>query len=64
MRLKVVLRDITWHMLDPYVSIVSLTTGMVCINLIGVSITRELNTDGFHRNKNRIFPFRMVTFIP
>ena len=41
--------------LNSSIIIISLAIGLACVNLIATFITWELNTDGFHENKKRIY---------
>ncbi len=41
--------------LNSLIIIISLAIGMACINLIMLFVTRELNTDSFQQNRDRIY---------
>jgi len=55
MRLRQTVRNIIRNSLTSSVIIISLAIGMACTNLIILFITRELNTDTFHQNRDRIY---------
>jgi putative ABC transport system permease protein len=44
--------------LNTGIIIASLAIGMACVNLIAMFIQRELNTDGFHEDKDRIYALK------
>lgn len=55
MKLKHILRSLRRDKLNNSVIIVSLAIGLTCINLIILFINRELNTDHFQTNVDRIY---------
>jgi putative ABC transport system permease protein len=55
MNLKQIFRSLLRDRLNTAVILISLAVGMACINLILLFIYRELNTDSFHKNANRIY---------
>jgi putative ABC transport system permease protein len=55
MKLNQIFRGLFRNPLNSLIIIISLAIGMACTNLIILFITRELNTDGFHRNRDRIY---------
>ena len=55
MNLKQIFRGLIRDRLNTAVIIISLAVGMACINLILLFIYREINTDSFHTNADRIF---------
>jgi putative ABC transport system permease protein len=55
MKLGQIIRSFLRNPLNSSVIIISLAVGMACTNLIVLFITRELNTDSFQQNKNRIY---------
>jgi len=55
MKLNQIIRSIIRSPLNSSVIIISLAIGMACTNLIILFITRELNTDSFQQNKDRIY---------
>jgi len=58
MCLNQILRSLLRDRLNTLVIIVSLAVGISCISLITIFISRELNTDGFHENKERIYALK------
>jgi len=54
-KLKVIIRNILSQKLNSGIILVSLALGIACVNLIAMFIDRELNTDGFHTGKDRIY---------
>ena len=48
-------RSLLRNPLNSSVIIISLAIGMACTNLIILFITRELNTDSFQKNRDRIY---------
>ena len=54
-RLKIIFRSLLRQKLNTVVIIVSLAIGMACVNLIAMFIQRELNTDRFHKDVERIY---------
>jgi putative ABC transport system permease protein len=55
MKLKQILRSLLKDKLNTSVIIVSLAIGLTCINLLILFIKRELNTDHFQTNVDRIY---------
>lgn len=55
MYLKQIIRSLIRDRLNTAVIIISLAVGMACINLILLFIHREINTDSFHKNADRIY---------
>jgi putative ABC transport system permease protein len=55
MKLNQIFRGIFRNPLNSLIIIISLAIGMACINLIVLFITRELNTDSFQQNRDRIY---------
>jgi putative ABC transport system permease protein len=53
-----VIRSLVRQKLDTGIIIVSLTIGIACINMIMMFIIRELGTDGFHKNVERIYALK------
>jgi len=58
MQLNQIFRSILRDRLNTIVIIISLAVGIACISLIFLFISRELGTDGFHENKDRIFALK------
>lgn len=58
MQLSQIFRSLIRDRLNTLVIIVSLAIGIACITLIFLFISRELGTDGFHENKNRIYALK------
>jgi len=56
--LKIILRSILRQKLNSGIIIFSLSIGLACFMLIILFINRELNTDGFHENKDRIYALK------
>jgi putative ABC transport system permease protein len=56
--LKIILRSILRQKLNSGIIIFSLSIGLACFILIIFFISRELNTDGFHENKDRIYALK------
>ncbi len=56
--LKIILRSILRQKLNSGIIIFSLSIGLACFMLIILFISRELNTDGFHENKDRIYALK------
>ena len=54
-KFKIIFRSLLRQKLNTGTIIASLAMGMACINLIAMFIQRELNTDGFHVDKDRIY---------
>ena len=57
-KLKIIVRNLLRQKLSSGVIVISLAIGMACINLIALFITRELNTDSFQIQKNRIYALK------
>jgi putative ABC transport system permease protein len=55
MKLSQTIRSILRNPLNSTVIIISLSIGIACTNLILLFITRELNTDSFQKNRDRIY---------
>jgi putative ABC transport system permease protein len=55
MKLTQTIRSLFRNPLNSVVIIISLAIGMACTNIILLFITRELNTDSFQKNRNRIY---------
>jgi putative ABC transport system permease protein len=55
MKLNQIFRSLFRKPLNSLIIIISLAIGMACINLIMLFVTRELNTDGFQQNRDRIY---------
>jgi putative ABC transport system permease protein len=53
--LNLIIRSLIRQKFNTGIIIVSLAIGMACINLIGLFINREINTDGFHKNSSQIY---------
>ncbi len=58
MRIKLLFRNLFRQKLNNIVIIVSLTIGLACVNLISTFIIRELNTDKFHKDYDRIYALK------
>jgi len=56
--LKIIFRSLWRQKLNTGIIIASLAIGMACVNLIAMFIQRELNTDGFHVDKDRIYALK------
>ncbi len=67
--LNYIFRSLIRHKLNSGVIVLSLSIGIACIILIGVFISRELNTDRFHADSELIYalradnPFRVGEFM-
>ena len=55
MKLNQIFRSLFRNPLNSLIIIISLAIGMACANLILLFITRELNTDNFQQNRDRIY---------
>jgi putative ABC transport system permease protein len=55
MKLNQIFRSLFRNPLNNMIIIISLAIGMACTNLIMLFITRELNTDSFQQNRDRIY---------
>jgi putative ABC transport system permease protein len=55
MKLNQIFRSLFRSPLNSLIIIISLATGMACTNIIMLFITRELNTDSFLQNRDRIY---------
>jgi putative ABC transport system permease protein len=55
MKLNQLFRSLFRKPLNSLIIIISLATGMACINLIMLFVERELNTDGFQKKRDRIY---------
>jgi putative ABC transport system permease protein len=58
MQFNQIFRSILRDRLNTLVIIISLAVGIACISLIILFISRELGTDGFHKNKDRIYALK------
>jgi putative ABC transport system permease protein len=58
MKLNQIFRSLFRNPLNSLIIIISLAIGMACTNLIMLFITRELNTDSFQQNRDRIYLLR------
>jgi len=58
MKLTQIFRSLFRNPLNSLIIIISLAIGMACTNLIILFITRELNTDSFQQNRDRIYLLR------
>jgi len=57
-KFKIIFRSLLRKKLNTGIIIASLAIGMACVNLIAMFIQRELNTDGFHVDKDRIYALK------
>ena len=57
-KFKIIFRSLLRQKLNTGVIIASLAIGMACVNLIAMFIQRDLNTDGFHVDKDRIYALK------
>jgi len=55
MKLNQIFRSLFRNPLNRLIIIISLAIGMACTNIIMLFITRELNTDSFQQNRDRIY---------
>jgi putative ABC transport system permease protein len=55
MKLNQIFRSLFRNPLNSLIIIISLAIGMACTNIIMLFITRELNTDSFQQNRDRIY---------
>ena len=55
MSLPVIFRKLLQFKLNTIIIIISLSIGIACINLISLFVFRELRTDDFHKNSERIY---------
>ncbi len=53
--LNIIIRSLLRQKLNTGIIITSLAIGMACVNLIAMFIQRELNTDGFQKDADRIY---------
>ena len=58
MKLGPTFRSFLRNPLNNSIIIISLAIGMACTNLIMIFITRELNTDSFQKNRDRIYQLK------
>ncbi len=58
MRLNQIIRGLVRNPLYSLIIIISLAIGMACTNLIILFISRELNTDNFQKNRDRIYQLK------
>ena len=56
--LNIIFRTLWRQKLNTGIIIISLAIGMACVNLIAMFITRELNTDAFHKQKDQIYALK------
>ena len=52
---NIIFRSLLRQKLNTGIIVVSLAIGMMSVNLIALFITRELNTDAFHKQKDQIY---------
>ncbi len=57
-KLNIIIRSLFRQKLNTSIIIISLAIGMACVNLIAMFITRELNTDAFHKQKDQIYALK------
>ena len=57
-RLNIIFRNLLRQKLNNGIIIASLAIGMASVNLIALFIQRELDTDGFHTDKDRIYALK------
>ena len=57
-KLNIIIRSLFRQKLNTGIIIISLAIGMACVNLIATFITRELNTDAFHKQKDQIYALK------
>jgi len=55
MKLSQTIRSLLRNPLNSTVIIISLSIGIACTNLILLFITKELNTDSFQKNRDKIY---------
>jgi len=55
MKLSRTIRSLFRNPLNSAVTVISLSIGIACINLILLFITKELNTDHFQKNRDRLY---------
>src|SRR5664280_2587328 len=55
MNIKQIFRSLLRDRLNTAIILISLAIGMACINLILLFIYREVDTDSFQKNANRIY---------
>ena len=58
MQLNQIFRSILRDRFNTIIITISLAVGIACISLIFLFISRELRTDGFHENKDRIYALK------
>lgn len=58
MNIKQIFRSILRDRVNTLVMIISLAVGIACINLIFLFLSRELSTDSFHENSDRIYALK------
>ena len=58
MRFKIIIRSLLRQKLHSSIIIISLSIGIACFNLISLFIIRELKTDDFHNDADRIFALK------
>lgn len=57
-KLNIIIRGLFRQKLNTGIIFISLAIGMACVNLITLFITRELNTDAFHKQKEQIYALK------
>jgi putative ABC transport system permease protein len=57
-RLYQIIRGFIRNPLNSLIIIISLAAGIACTNIIILFISRELNTDNFHKNRDRIYQLK------
>ena len=57
-KFNLIFRNLLRQRLNNGIIIASLAIGMASVNLIALFIQRELDTDGFHTDKDRIFALK------
>lgn len=57
-KINIIVRSLLRQKLNSGIIVISLAIGMACINLIALFITRELNTDSFQTQKDRIYALK------
>ncbi len=57
-KLNIIIRSLLRQKMNSGIIVISLTIGLSCVNLIALFINRELNTDGFHTQKDLIYALK------
>jgi putative ABC transport system permease protein len=57
-KINIIIRSLFRQKLNTGIIIISLAIGLACVNLIAMFITRELNTDAFHKHKDQIYALK------